>query len=212
MLVEKVIGNINDERFKNKNVDYVDIEWHEAFKKLHKKTSQGGIEVGIKLDNDILTRGLRQGDILAMNEDNIIAVNIPKDKALVVKVDDTHLVPKVCYEIGNRHATLFEGSNHNEFITTQSKNKLDAGFAAAFGGAPDRYFSAPGRTEIGGNHTDHQRGRVLAAAVNLDTVAALPVRFRLLYPTNCSIPSAPGWTVCWGKAPAMCCAFVRRAV
>ena len=52
---------------------------------------------------------------------------------------------------------------------------LDTGFAAAFGGAPERYFSAPGRTEIGGNHTDHQHGRVLAAAVNLDTVAAVRV-------------------------------------
>ena len=121
MLVEKVIGNINDEQFKNSNIDYVDIEWHEAFKKLHRKTSQSGIEVGIKLDNDILTRGLRQGDVLAINEDNVIAVNIPKDKALVVKVDDTHLVPKVCYEIGNRHATLFEVSSHNEFITIYSE-------------------------------------------------------------------------------------------
>ena len=53
------------------------------------------------------------------------------------------------------------------------KLALDVGFAAAFGGAPSRYFSAPGRTEIGGNHTDHQRGRVLAGAVNLDTVAAV---------------------------------------
>ena len=53
------------------------------------------------------------------------------------------------------------------------KLALDAGFAAAFGGVPERYFSAPGRTEIGGNHTDHQRGRVLAGAVNLDTVAAV---------------------------------------
>ena len=121
MLVEKVIGNINDEQFKNSNIDYVDIEWHEAFKKLHRKTSQSGIEVGIKLDNDILTRGLRQGDVLAINEDNVIADNIPKDKALVVKVDDIHLVPKVCYEIGNRHATLFEGSSHNEFITIYSE-------------------------------------------------------------------------------------------
>ena len=121
MLVEKVIGNINDEQFKNSNIDYVDIEWHEAFKKLHRKTSQSGIEVGIKLDNDILTRGLRQGDILAINKDNVIAVNIPKDKALVVKLDNTHLVPKVCYEIGNRHATLFEGSSHNEFITIYSE-------------------------------------------------------------------------------------------
>ena len=53
------------------------------------------------------------------------------------------------------------------------KLALDAGFTAAFGGEPERYFSAPGRTEIGGNHTDHQRGRVLAGAVNLDTVAAV---------------------------------------
>ena len=121
MLVEKVIGNINDDKFKNSKVDYVDIEWHEAFKKLHRKTSQNGIEVGIKLDNDILTKGLRQGDVLAINDDSIIAVNIPKDKALVVKVDDNHLIPKVCYEIGNRHATLFEGNNHNEFITVYSE-------------------------------------------------------------------------------------------
>ena len=34
-------------------------------------------------------------------------------------------------------------------------------------------FSAPGRTEIGGNHTDHQHGCVLAAAVDLETVATV---------------------------------------
>lgn len=34
-----------------------------------------------------------------------------------------------------------------------------------------RVFSAPGRTEICGNHTDHQCGRVLAAAVNIDAIA-----------------------------------------
>lgn len=61
------------------------------------------------------------------------------------------------------------------YIAPSRKRALDAGFAAAFGGAPERYFSAPGRTEIGGNHTDHQRGRVLAAAVNLDTQAAVRV-------------------------------------
>ena len=35
------------------------------------------------------------------------------------------------------------------------------------------YVSAPGRTEIAGNHTDHNHGRVLAAAVNLDTLATV---------------------------------------
>ena len=58
-------------------------------------------------------------------------------------------------------------------LDSKTVSTLDASFAAAFGGAPTRYFSAPGRTEIGGNHTDHQRGRVLAGAVNLDTVAAV---------------------------------------
>ena len=57
----------------------------------------------------------------------------------------------------------------------QLRISLDNGFRAAFGCAPERYFSAPGRTEIGGNHTDHQRGRVLAGAVNLETVAAVKV-------------------------------------
>lgn len=40
--------------------------------------------------------------------------------------------------------------------------------------------SAPGRTEIGGNHTDHNRGCVLAAAVNLDTLAAVSGRDDML--------------------------------
>ena len=58
-------------------------------------------------------------------------------------------------------------------MSVEMRKNLNDGFAAAFGGEPQRYFSAPGRTEIGGNHTDHQRGRVLAGAVNLDTVAAV---------------------------------------
>ena len=58
-------------------------------------------------------------------------------------------------------------------LKTEQKAALDAGFFAVFAAAPERYFSAPGRTEVSGNHTDHQRGRVLAGAVNLDTVAAV---------------------------------------
>ncbi len=49
--------------------------------------------------------------------------------------------------------------------------------ADAFGARGDmRFFSAPGRSEIGGNHTDHQQGCVLAAAVTLDVAAAAAKR------------------------------------
>lgn len=45
-------------------------------------------------------------------------------------------------------------------------------FGERFGGErPVELYSAPGRSEIGGNHTDHQQGRVLAAGVNLDVIA-----------------------------------------
>ncbi len=40
-----------------------------------------------------------------------------------------------------------------------------------FGSNPVQLFSTPGRTEIGGNHTDHNNGRVLAAAIDLDSIA-----------------------------------------
>ncbi|MGN0527101.1 MAG: galactokinase [Acutalibacteraceae bacterium] len=50
-------------------------------------------------------------------------------------------------------------------------------YEADFGkGENLRFFSAPGRTEVGGNHTDHNNGKVLAAAINLDAVAVAEKR------------------------------------
>lgn len=125
MLCEKILGNINEEKFKNKKIDYVDIEWHEAFKKIHKKTSHNGEEIGIRLDNNILVKGLNQGDVLCETDDIIYAVNIPECEVIAVSVLSAELVPKVCYEIGNRHATLFYGDNDNEFITPYNEPMLE---------------------------------------------------------------------------------------
>lgn len=48
------------------------------------------------------------------------------------------------------------------------------GYADIFGDAEElALFSAPGRTEIGGNHTDHQHGCIIAGSVNLDVIAAV---------------------------------------
>ena len=47
-------------------------------------------------------------------------------------------------------------------------------FQAAYPGNHNvNFFSSPGRTEVGGNHTDHNAGRVLAAAVNLDILSLI---------------------------------------
>ena len=47
------------------------------------------------------------------------------------------------------------------------------GFARTFGKEAEALFSAPGRTEIGGNHTDHQRGHVLCGSVDMDMLACV---------------------------------------
>ncbi len=44
-------------------------------------------------------------------------------------------------------------------------------FLELFGEGEVEVYSAPGRSEVGGNHTDHQHGRVLATSVNLDAIA-----------------------------------------
>lgn len=89
-------------------------------------------------------------------------------------------------------------STYNEVKKALSEKKLDESFSAAYTKAhfeeqymrfsdvladfSEQYgesgkreialFSAPGRTEVGGNHTDHNHGKVLAASVDLDAVAA----------------------------------------
>jgi galactokinase len=54
-------------------------------------------------------------------------------------------------------------------------NNLIDKFKATYGQKDIMIFSSPGRTEIGGNHTDHNFGRVLAGAVNLDNVAVAAI-------------------------------------
>ena len=77
---------------------------------------------------------------------------------------------------------LLSGELDGELTTLYGAERLEdarsrcaavlSGFAKTFACLPEALFSAPGRTELGGNHTDHQHGRVLAAAVNLDILAA----------------------------------------
>ena len=59
-----------------------------------------------------------------------------------------------------------------EFARARYAAAVDS-FEALYGERDVRLFSAPGRTEVGGNHTDHQHGCVLAGSVNLDVIAVV---------------------------------------
>ncbi len=66
---------------------------------------------------------------------------------------------------------------YGEDVAAQRARYIGAveGFVETFGEPNGELmlFSAPGRTEIGGNHTDHNHGRVLAGSVNLDVIAVV---------------------------------------
>ena len=75
----------------------------------------------------------------------------------------------------SRVAALY-GAGEKELDRQKARyGKLVERFEKRFGEAHGAlcFFSAPGRTEIGGNHTDHNRGRCLAGAVNLDSIACV---------------------------------------
>ena len=119
MLCEKILGRADQTDLSGRQLDYVNIEWFEAFKKIHKKVTDKGEEVGIRLDDTVLSRGLYEGDILYLDKERALVVHTPKCMVIRVKVDENHphMAAKVCYEIGNRHAPLFYGEEENKFIT-----------------------------------------------------------------------------------------------
>ncbi len=127
MLCEKILGKLSDEAFTGLAVDYVDIEWHEAFSRLHRKTSREGEDVGIRMGNEVLSHGLNQDDVLFADSSKVIAVNIPPCEAICAKVREDHprQIAKLCYEVGNTHTTMFRGEDDFTFYTPYHEPLLD---------------------------------------------------------------------------------------
>ena len=86
---------------------------------------------------------------------------MPKIKDLIERINENNPVLKELY------------GDNKEVLKQQSERYINLlkGFKDAYNVDEADIFSSPGRTEIGGNHTDHQHGRVLAGAVNLDNIA-----------------------------------------
>ena len=67
---------------------------------------------------------------------------------------------------------IYVDKNMLEYQKERYIKALEA-FEALYGEKEVEIYSAPGRSEVGGNHTDHQYGKVLAASINLDAIAVV---------------------------------------
>ena len=87
-----------------------------------------------------------------------------KIKTLIEKINngDNPLFKEL---YGNDKSTLKQHADRYAVLMSE--------FEQAHGTDEVDLFTSPGRTEVGGNHTDHQYGRVLAGAVNMDNIAVV---------------------------------------
>lgn len=104
MIINKILGNRHDFDLKNKNIDTVNIEWYEVNKKILRKTSKLGKEIGMSFEKP---QKLNDGDVLYMNEKEAILINIPESEAIVIEPKSMIDMGKACYEIGNQHIPIF---------------------------------------------------------------------------------------------------------
>ena len=67
---------------------------------------------------------------------------------------------------------IYVDTNHLDYQRERYVKAINE-YVSLYGDTDVEIYSAPGRSEVGGNHTDHQHGCVLAAAVNLDAIAVV---------------------------------------
>lgn len=101
MLIEKVIGNLTDYPVGDRKIDRVMLEWYELDKKILRRQSQAGEEVGIRIENH-----LHEGDVLYADEQKVLVVDLRPCQLTEVAVHSRKEMGRLCFELGNRHLSL----------------------------------------------------------------------------------------------------------
>lgn len=102
MIVERVKGRLADTDVHNRDIVYVDIEWFEKDKKLLRKMASDGTEIGIRLQVS-----MQDGDILYEDSQRLMVVRILPTELIHIDVFSMREMGRLCFEIGNRHLSLF---------------------------------------------------------------------------------------------------------
>ncbi|WP_026882585.1 urease accessory protein UreE [Clostridium akagii] len=104
MLIDKILGNIKDTNNATKDIDEIFVDWFDVDKKILKKTSKNGKDIGIKLTKP---SKLNDGDIIYSDSKEIVIITIPQCEAISIRPKTMEEMGKICYEIGNKHIPLF---------------------------------------------------------------------------------------------------------
>ncbi|MBP2077607.1 urease accessory protein UreE [Oceanobacillus polygoni] len=103
MIIEKIVGNINEmdqEEVNKLHKEKVYLESAHLVKRIQRVETDHGREVGIRLKEP---RDLVAGDVLFMDEENMIIVDVLSDDLLVISPRTMHEMGTIAHQLGNRH-------------------------------------------------------------------------------------------------------------
>ena len=109
MLITEKLGNTRNTSVIEGDIDILSIEWFETHKRILHKQTKKGQNITLKFLKE--NHALADGDILWKDQDTVIVVEIKDCKCIVVTPNAILTAASLCYEIGNRHLSVYYEGN-----------------------------------------------------------------------------------------------------
>ncbi|MBK0005507.1 MULTISPECIES: urease accessory protein UreE [Priestia] len=126
MVIEKIIGNIATLEKRSPHIEKVYIESDHLVKRVQRVVTDHGKELGIRLKEN---RELVDGDVLFMDESNMIVVHVLADDILTIQPIDIQQMGEIAHQLGNRHLPAqFEGRDmlvQYDYLVEELLQQLD---------------------------------------------------------------------------------------
>jgi urease accessory protein len=100
MIIEKVIGNVATLEKRAPHIERVFLESDHLVKRVQRVVTDHGKELGIRLSEN---RELVDGDVLYMDEKNMIVVSVKEDDLLTIMPKSIQQMGEIAHQLGNRH-------------------------------------------------------------------------------------------------------------
>jgi urease accessory protein len=132
MIINKIIGNIEDfdeSEINKRHIEKVNLESDQLVKRIQRLTTDHDRVIGLQLKDK---RDLANGDILYMDDQNIIMVNVLSDELLIIRPKDMEEMGRVAHELGNRHLPAqFDGNEmliQYDYLTERLLQEMELTF------------------------------------------------------------------------------------
>lgn len=132
MIIKKIIGNIEDfdeSEINKRHIEKVNLESDQLVKRIQRLTTDHDRVIGLQLKDK---RDLANGDILYMDDQNIIMVNVLSDELLIIRPKDMEEMGRVAHELGNRHLPAqFDGNEmliQYDYLTERLLQEMELTF------------------------------------------------------------------------------------